>query len=658
MKMMTREGMVSMGFNSITTSGFLAAFALALGANNLQIGVLAAIPFIMQPLQIPTILLVEKLRKRKIMAVSTWVLAQSLWIPMALIPFLIKTPSAGAISMLLGLMAIRSLLSAITNCNWNSWIRDLIPQNILGRFYSRRLALSTIVAIIFGLSAAFFVDYWKGQVPSDSAILGYTYVFLFGAIFLGLMSPLFMSLMPEPLMQTVPGAKPSLKQTLILPFRDKNFRKLMRFLLFWGFASNLATPFFAVYMLQRLGLPLSLVIGLSILSQLFNILFLRVWGPLVDRFGTKVILSLCSSLYLLVILGWTFTTMPEKYVLTIPLLAILHIFAGIAIAGVSLTIGTIGLKLAPKEQATTYLTGASLSNNIGAGIGPLVGGLFADFFNSRVLALDFTLTDPTNTFNLGLINLTGYDFLFVIAFFIGIITISTLTGIHEDGEVSREVVLDELMAQSRSMTRPVSSVPGLSIIGRFPYNYLRRVPGMDVAVGVTSYQMADMTRVATLSAIRGQRATTKITKALESSLAKVLKKGGALQANSKEITRQSIRGVIHALSEIPKRRNEGSLVRSSVLSIIQTLQQAKADPKDILPGIGYGLIQGANEAGKSLTDATNEAIINAREIAKTMGLDEKVTLVQVASGLMEAAEAIGPEALAQVRNSLPSNLNL
>jgi len=38
--------------------------------------------------------------------------------------------------------------------------------------------------------------------------------------------------------------------------------------LFWGFASNLAIPFFAVYMLVRLGFPLSWVIGFSILSQL------------------------------------------------------------------------------------------------------------------------------------------------------------------------------------------------------------------------------------------------------------------------------------------------------------------------------------------------------------------------------------------------------
>lgn len=52
----TWEGTISLGFYSITTSGFLAAFALALGANNLQIGILAAIPFLMQTLQIPPML--------------------------------------------------------------------------------------------------------------------------------------------------------------------------------------------------------------------------------------------------------------------------------------------------------------------------------------------------------------------------------------------------------------------------------------------------------------------------------------------------------------------------------------------------------------------------------------------------------------------------
>jgi len=120
LRMLTWEGMVSMGFFSITTSGFLAAFALALGASNLQIGILAAIPFITQPMQIPAVLLLERLKQRKVITVATWGLAQGLWIPMALIPIFIGVPSGGAISLLLVLIGVRGILAAVTSCGWKT----------------------------------------------------------------------------------------------------------------------------------------------------------------------------------------------------------------------------------------------------------------------------------------------------------------------------------------------------------------------------------------------------------------------------------------------------------------------------------------------------------------------------------------------------------
>ncbi|MFC1894151.1 MFS transporter [Chloroflexota bacterium] len=260
---------------------------------------MAAIPFIMQIIQIPSIWLVEKFRHRKAIAVMSWLPAQLLWFPIALIPIFLRVPSSGAISLLLGLIAVRGLLNAICNSAWNGWIRDLVPQSILGRFFSRRLAFATFTGVVFSLGAAFFIDYWSRQSSGQSAVFGYTYVLLFGAFFLGLASPIFMSLMPEPSMQPILGPQPSLMQRLSAPFRDTNFRRLIQFLFFWGLASNLAIPFFAVHMLQRLGLPLTWVIGLSVLSQVFNILFLRVWGPFADRFGNKPVLSLSVSLYLL-----------------------------------------------------------------------------------------------------------------------------------------------------------------------------------------------------------------------------------------------------------------------------------------------------------------------------------------------------------------------
>jgi len=648
----TLEGTTSLALFSITTSGFLVAFALALGANNFHIGVLAALPFIMQILQLPAIWLVEKIRRRKAIAVTAWFWAQACWFPIALIPIFIQTPSSRAISLLLILMAVRGVMSAITSCSWNGWLRDLIPQPILGRLFSRRLAFATIASIIFSLAAASFVDYWRSQMPGENMILGYTYVLLFGALFLGMSSSIFMSLMPEPLMVPILEPQPSILERLVAPIRDKNFRQLIQFLLFWGFVSNLAIPFFAVYMLKRLGLPLSWVIALSVLSQLFNILFLRVWGRFVDRYGNKAVLSLCASLYLLVILGWIFTTMPERYFLTVPLLVVLHIFAGISTAGVTLTVGTIGLKLSPSGQATPYLAGASIATNFGAGLGPIVGGYLADYFSIRQINLTFTWTDPVGSIQIPALSIVGFDFLFGIAFILGLITLGALTTIREEGEVSREVILESLMTPTRELSRPMSSIPAFNLWSNFPFGYLKRlpVPGLDVALGVTIYQIAEMAKVATLAAVRGRKVTRKLVGALENGLAKIWGQKEEVKEHGIEIARQLARGAIHAVDE--KSLDVKQIESAVVISVAEIVSQAGVDPEGAILGASEGIIQGAAEVKADLAVAVEQVMKAARKVAELIGLSQKVAVECAIEGMLKAAEAIGKTAATHVNDCL------
>jgi len=653
LRWLTWEGTVSLGFNSITTSGFLAAFALALGANNLQIGILAAIPFLAQIVQIPVILVVEKIRRRKAMAVLSWFSSQLLWFPIALIPVFIGAPSAMATSVLLGLMTARGLLNAVCNAAWNGWIRDLVPQRILGRFFSRRLAFATAAGVVFSLVAALFVDYWRGYVPGEDAILGYTYVLLFGALFLGLASPVFMSLMPEPLMQPILGLQPSLRQRLSAPLKDTNFRHLMQFLLFWGFASNLAIPFFAVYMLERIGLSITWVIALSILSQFFNIFFLRVWGRFVDRFGNKAVLSLCASLYLLVILGWIFTTMPEPYSLTMPLLVMLHVFAGIANAGVTLSVGTIGLKMAPQGESTSYLAGASLTTNLGAGLGPLCGGLLADFFSVRQLDLTFTWADPLGSVELPALSMTGLDFLFGIAFVLGVITLGILATIREQGEVGREVILESLFFPTRELSRPMSSVPGYNLVANFPFGFLKRVPipGIDVALGVTAYQIAEMARGATVAAVSGKRLTRRLVSALDGGLAGIWKSREEVKTHGVEIAREAARGAVHAADDTSLAVEK--LVVPVTTGVVKVTGRAGVDPLNGISGASQGIIEGAVETGADLGTVTVQTIEAARKAATQSGLSEEAAVAKATEGVLEAAAAMGAEALARVKEALP-----
>jgi len=83
-----RDGMASMAFTTLTGGPFLVAFALKLGASNLIIGLLAAIPPLAQLIQIPSIYLVEKIRNRKAISFTASGVNRLFWLSVAAIPFL------------------------------------------------------------------------------------------------------------------------------------------------------------------------------------------------------------------------------------------------------------------------------------------------------------------------------------------------------------------------------------------------------------------------------------------------------------------------------------------------------------------------------------------------------------------------------------------
>ncbi len=648
------EGMVGIGlFNTIMASGLLVAFALALGANNLQIGILAAIPSFMQGIQLLAVWLVERFRKRKAIAVISFFFAQMLWFPIALIPFFIEVPSEKAISLLLILIACRFLFGAITSCSFNSWIRDLIPQKILGQVFSKRIILGTAAVIIFSLGTAFFIDFWQGRVIGQDLILGYTYVILFGALFLGVTSIVFMAMMPEPLMQPVLGKQPSILKRLTTPFRDQNFRKLLWFLFLWGFITGMVTPFFVVYMLTHIGLPFSWVIGLSVLGQLFSISFLRVWGRFVDKFGCKVILSLCASLYFLVVLSWMFITIPEQHLLTMPLLIILHILGGIAGAGLAIAISAISLKLSPQNEATPYLAGSSLIMSLGAGLGPLWGGILADFFSPRQLVFNFTWVDPLSFIQFPVLSIVGFDFLFGITFIFGLVILAILTRIHEKGGVSREVVLESLVIPNQRSSSPMSFFPSNSFLGDFPLGFIKKmpVPGLDVAVGVTIYQIAEVARVVTLATVRGQRRIKKLSRALESSLAGVWKDKKEMKEHGIEITQQVARGAMHVVNE--ENMDMEKLVSTVTTGVVEVSCKAGVGHLDSISGTSQGIILGAAETGTDISETTLQVIKTVKEMAAQTGISEESAVAKAVEGALQAAEAIGQEAVAEVSESLP-----
>jgi MFS family permease len=475
-KNVTRDGICSQSMVSLTQGAFLVGFALKLGASNFVIGLLSAIIPLTQLIQIPSIYVVEKYRVRRAISVYASFGSRMFLLLMALIPFLFS-PEIGLIFLMLALL-LNTSVGAISTTSWNSWMHDLIPQDRLGSVFSRRMVLATAVSIPIFIASGFFIDISKKMVP-DFELYGYATLFFLGFI-AGMIGIYFLSHIPEPKMEVTERSRGFFRQ-ILQPFKDLNFKKLIIFLGVWNFAVNLAAPFFTVYMLTVLGLEMSYVILLMTLSLLMNIAFLQLWGRFSDRFSNKSVLGVCGPLFILCIFLWTFTAIPGWEALTVPLLVTIHTLMGISTAGISLASGNIGLKLAPKGHATSYLAANSFTNSLASGFAPVLGGALADSLKGTELSWTLTLKSQTGQLTFQTLNFRQWEFVFFFAVLIGIYSIHRLAMVQEVGEVKEEIVVKELMTAVRRGLRSVSSAVGLQRMVEFQYSLIRHLRPTELA---------------------------------------------------------------------------------------------------------------------------------------------------------------------------------
>ncbi len=449
------DALASEAMGTLTSGVFLAGFMVQLGASNLAIGLMAAVPFAVQFLQLPAVVLIERIRARR--AICTWAagIGRSFLLVAAAAPFL---GANVAIAVLVGAVAVYQALAAIAGCAWNSWMRDLVPETDFGRFFGRRAMATNTLATAVALLGGLLIDGWKRHVPEDP-VIAYSALFTASAA-VGFFGIWLLSITPEQPMPPV-ARHTQIFTLLSTPFRDRNFRRLMVFLSSWNFAANLAAPFFAVYMLKTLGYAMTTIIALTLASQLSNIAALGLWGNLIDRFSNKAVLQISAPLFLACTLGWTFTGLAWIGPATLYLLVVIHVLMGVATAGVALASGNIVMKLSPTGQATAFLAASSVVSATCGAVAPIIGGLCADFFAERQLTLAFTWTGGVGAVTVQVLNFHAWTFFFGFAFMVGLFSLHRLSFVQEAAGTSDKLLVRDLLLEARRSIRSLSSAAGL-----------------------------------------------------------------------------------------------------------------------------------------------------------------------------------------------------
>ncbi len=462
---------------ALTSGVLLVGFALQLGASDQIIGILAAIPFITQIAQLPAIRLIEVVRRRKLITFAATTLGRTLILGVAALPFMPDTDLA--LIVLIGAQIAIGLLGAIGGCAWNSWAHDLLPKQGLGDFFARRLFWATGLGMAASLLAGGLVDYSDEMFGGEErTIYAYSIIWLLGAG-AGFASSWWLTRVAEPQMPRAEApapVRPRLLAQLGRPMRDINFRRLILFMASWNFATNLAAPFIAVYVVQQLGYDISFVVALAVLSQLANILTLHWWGVIADRFSTKSVLSVCAPVFLACIFALPYTHTPERHALTAPMLVVLHLLMGGATAGIGLGTGSIGLRLARAEDATAYLAAIGLFASLAAGVAPIVGGALSEWFADKELSVLIHWGTGAGRTELVAMRLSHWDFFFAMAFLLGLYAVLRLEKVEEHGDIGERRVVREFMLEAQRSMRNLSTVAGLRVMTRAPFGRMVAPP--------------------------------------------------------------------------------------------------------------------------------------------------------------------------------------
>jgi MFS family permease len=441
----------------------LAAFALSLGAGPLFIGLLAAIPFAAQAVQLPSTVLVERVRQRKRIGVVALGLARLLVLLLALLP--LQDDPRRALLLLVGGQLAISVLGSVAGCAVNSWLHQLLPPNRLGSFFARRLLAATASASVATLAVGALVDH----PPGDDERLAYVLAFAAAGV-AGAVSLWHLARAVEPQMVSA-GPPAPMREKLRAPFRDRNFRRLLVLLGGWNLASNFSAPFLTVYLLQQLHYSLGTVTSLWVTSQAANALTLLAWGRVSDRLSNKGILAVALPLYFACVLGLVFTRVGAPYGMQLALLFAVHALMGAASGGIALATGNLGLKLAPQGQGTAYLAAVGLVGAIAGGVAPLLAGTVAEWLQSSQLSLVVRWVSDRAVAEVSVLRFEHIEFLFAASAAAGLYVMHALSRIQEGEEVSERRVMQELALEAMRSVQHLSSVGG--VLGSlFPFERL------------------------------------------------------------------------------------------------------------------------------------------------------------------------------------------
>jgi len=364
----TVEGALANVFITFTGGAFVTGLALLLGASDFEIGLLAAIPFLAQVAQLLTAYFIGRFKTRKGVVVWLSVVGrQSWWV----VPAVLLFSGGWRLEVLLAVVFFSNVAVMIATPGWMSWMADIVPEKVRGRYFGVRsaaLAVSTVTSVLTG---GLILDYFKNQGHEST---GFIIITILSCLFAGAAAML---------LNRIPDSSGKdyrmdfSRSRMIEPLTDKRFQRLLYVFFAWNVSIGIAAPFFAPHMLTNLKMSFTLISIYSSVASAAAIILNKPWGALIDRFGSKPVVAFCAFGIGIVPLIWVF---PRSDFLS-PL-AFEAVYSGALWTGFILAAFNIPIANSPQENRTMYLAMFSVVTGLAFFASSLLGGVIAEALSS------------------------------------------------------------------------------------------------------------------------------------------------------------------------------------------------------------------------------------------------------------------------------------
>lgn len=340
---------------------FLGIFAIRLGASNLEIALLSALPAVVGVAVLPLGgRWLDRFRRRQPAAVALLVLARCSFLLLAAVP------AAGGLrpsALLVAAVTAMNVPATLAGLAWQALVADVIPPERRGQAMAERNRVMSLIGLASALGSGLLLD--RMAFPG-----GYQLAFAAGCL-LGLGEAWALARMLEaaPHRARPRGAgtdSAPVLASLREPLADPPFRRFTWASMVFHLGWQMPWPLFTRYDVSVLGASNTWLSLFTIANTLPSVITYGLWARLADRRGTVPALFLAA-------LG--LATFPLCYALGPGLHGALaaKAWVGLFASGVQLLLFNAVLELAPGDRRAAYLACYNALTGAAAVAAPLLG---------------------------------------------------------------------------------------------------------------------------------------------------------------------------------------------------------------------------------------------------------------------------------------------